>query len=145
MADPFIPSADAERLQDALEALQGEPWLDLMKRCARGGKLRDDGSSTGGGNAGGSFANRSKAQQRVRNAIRAPQAVVKIVRSGGAGSARDLVSQLTYLSRDGELKLIERMRTVTMPCLPYMLPGCSPLSSPQIAKRLSAACPALSA
>lgn len=108
MADPFISSADAERLQDALKALQGEPWLDLMKRRARGGKLRDDGSVTGGGgDAGGSFANRQKSQQRVRNAIRAPQAVVKIVRSGGAGSARDLVSQLTYLSREGELTLDE--------------------------------------
>ena len=111
MADPFIPSSDPERLPDSLTELQGDPLFELEWRRAFAAKLRERANPLGGGSesvpAGGRFAYRLSSQQRIRNAIRAPQSVVKIVRGGGAGSRRDLETQLTYLSRDGELALDE--------------------------------------
>ena len=104
-------SNGAEPLPDFLVALQGDPLLELEWRRALGGMLRERANRQGGGSdaapAGGRFAYRLNTQQRIRNAIRAPQAVVKIVRGGGAGSSRDLDSQLNYLSRGGELALDE--------------------------------------
>ena len=56
---------------------------------------------------GGRFAYRLSDRQRIGNAMGAPQALVKIVRKGGAATRGDLVSQLSYLSREGELVLDE--------------------------------------
>ena len=111
MADPFVPKSDDEPLPDFLALLQGDPWIEFRWKKALVTQLREQRTPKAGGSdsasAGGRFAYRLNTQQRIRNAIRAPQAVVKIVRGGGAGSAGDLNSQLTYLSRDGELALDE--------------------------------------
>ena len=104
-------SSGVEPLPDFLVALQGDPLLELEWRRSLGAMLRERANPKGGGSdaapAGGRFAYRLTGKQRIRNAIRAPQAVVKIVRGGGAGSAGDLDSQLNYLSRGGELALDE--------------------------------------
>lgn len=111
MTDRFTISSDTEPLPDFLDALQGAPFIELRWKKALVTKLREGRTPTAGGteagSTGGRFAYRLSTNQRIRNAIRAPQAVVKIVRGGGAGSSRDLESQLTYLSRNGELALDE--------------------------------------
>lgn len=111
MADWSRMTSDNEALPDFLAELEDDPLLAVRWRKAIGAKMREVCASSAGGGSdgkrGGRFAYRLDARQRIGNAIRAPQAVVKIVRGGGAASARDLVSQLTYLSRDGELALDE--------------------------------------
>lgn len=111
MVDRSAHSPDAERLPDFLAELQGDPWIEFRWKNALATMMREQRTPKDGGtdsaSAGGRFAYRLNRKQRIRNAIRAPQAVVKIVRGGGAGSARDLNSQLTYLSRGGELALDE--------------------------------------
>lgn len=111
MTDPFISSSEIETEPDFLSALQGDPWIEFRWKKALVAKFREQRTLGGGGSesasAGGRFAYRLSSPQRIRNAIRAPQAVVKIVRGGGAGSGRDLQSQLAYLSRNGELALDE--------------------------------------
>ena len=104
-------ASDRDALPDFMAELEDDPLLAIRWRKAIGAKMRDISAPNAGGGSngprGGRFAYRLDARQRIGNAIRAPQAVVKIVRGGGAGSARDLASQLTYLSRDGELALDE--------------------------------------
>ena len=107
MADPFDPKPESQSLPDFLLALQGDPWLELEWRRGLAAKAREHAKQSHGDSGGGRFAYRLSSRQRIRNAIRAPQAVVKIVRGGGAASGRDLESQLTYLSRNGELALDE--------------------------------------
>lgn len=111
MASRPNQSNGAERLPDFLVALQGDPFIEIRWKKALVTRLREQKTPKDGGSestrTGGRFAYRLNATQRIRNAIRAPQAVVKIVRGGGAGSAGDLDSQLNYLSRDGELALDE--------------------------------------
>ena len=101
--------AEDEQLPDFLALLQDDPWLELAWRRAMGAMAREQNVLRGGESSspGARFGYRLNAQQRIGNAIRAPQAVVKVVRGGGAGSRRDLESQLTYLSREGELVLDE--------------------------------------
>ena len=101
--------SDDEQLPDFLALLQDDPWLELAWRRAMGAMAREQNLLRGGESSspGSRFGYRLNAQQRIGNAIRAPQAVVKVVRGGGAGSRRDLESQLTYLSREGELVLDE--------------------------------------
>ena len=101
--------ADDEQLPHFLALLQDDPWLELAWRRAMGAMAREQNLLRGGESSspGSRFGYRLNAQQRIGNAIRAPQAVVKVVRGGGAGSRRDLESQLTYLSREGELVLDE--------------------------------------
>ena len=107
MADSSDPKPESQSLPDFLLALQGDPWLELEWRRGLAAKARERAKQAHGDSGDGRFAYRLDAAQRIRNAIRAPQAVVKIVRGGGAGSRRDLETQLTYLSRDGELALDE--------------------------------------
>lgn len=107
MADSSDPKPESQSLPDFLLALQGDPWLELEWRRGLAAKAREHAKQSHGDSGGGRFAYRLNAAQRIRNAILAPQAVVKIVRGGGAASGRDLESQLTYLSRNGELTLDE--------------------------------------
>ena len=108
--DPEVP-ADAQELHDFLAELQGDPWIELRWKRGLASRFRDLARSAdqgGEGRArGGRFAYRLSDSQRIGNAIGAPQAMVKIVRKGGASSRGDLVSQLSYLSREGELVLEE--------------------------------------
>jgi len=108
MVDRINKSVEDEKVPDFLALLQDDPWLEVAWRRALGAMAREQNMLTGGESApAGRFGYRLNTQQRIRNAIRAPQAVVKVVRGGGAGSRRDLESQLNYLSRDGELALDE--------------------------------------
>ena len=111
MADRSAQSPNAERLPDFLAELQGDPWIEGRWKKALATMMREQKTPKDGGTesarTGGRFSYRLNSKQRIGNAIRAPQAVVKIVRGGGAGSARDLGSQLNYLSRSGELALDE--------------------------------------
>ena len=98
-------------LPDFLDELQGDPWIELRWKRGLAIRFRDLARSgdQGGGDRvrGGRFAYQLSDRQRIGNAIGAPQAMVKIVRKGGASSRNDLVSQLSYLSREGELVLEE--------------------------------------
>ena len=107
---PEVP-ADAQDLPDFLAELQGDPWIELRWKRGLASRFRDlarFGDQGGEDRArGGRFAYRLSDSQRIGNAIGAPQAMVKIVRKGGACSRSDLVSQLSYLSREGDLVLEE--------------------------------------
>ena len=102
---------DAQDLPDFLAELQGDPWIELRWKRGLASRFRDltrSGAQGGEDRArGGRFAYRLSDSQRIGNAIGAPQAMVKIVRKGGAASRSDLISQLSYLSREGELVLEE--------------------------------------
>jgi len=90
--------------------MEEDPWLAIKWKRGLVRKMRDFATASGGdGNRrpGGRFAYHLTNRQRIGNAIGAPQAMVKIVRNGGAASSSDLVSQLSYLSREGELTLDE--------------------------------------
>ena len=87
-----------------------DPWLEIKWKRGIVRQMRDFAQESGGEDSrrrGGRFAYQLSNRQRIGNAIGAPQAMVKIVRNGGAGSSRDLISQLSYLSREGELTLDE--------------------------------------
>ena len=103
--------ADAQKLPDFLAELQGDPWIELRWKRGLASRFRNLARSGDGGGEdrvrGGRFAYQLSDSQRIGNAIGAPQAMVKIVRKGGASSRSDLVSQLSYLSREGELVLEE--------------------------------------
>ncbi len=105
------PPAEAQELPDFLAELQGDPWIELRWKRGLASRFRNLARSgdQGGGDRvrGGRFAYQLSDRQRIGNAIGAPQAMVKIVRKGGASSRNDLVSQLSYLSREGELVLEE--------------------------------------
>ena len=108
--DPEAP-ADAQELPDFLAELQGDPWIELRWKRGLANRFRDLARSGDQGGEdrvrGGRFAYRLSDRQRIGNAIGVPQAMVKIIRKGGASSRSDLVSQLSYLSREGELILEE--------------------------------------
>ena len=90
--------------------MEEDPWLEIKWKRGLVRKMRDFARDSGGEDShrrGGRFAYQLSNRQRIGNAIGAPQAMVKIVRKGGAGSSGDLVSQLSYLSREGELTLDE--------------------------------------
>jgi len=90
--------------------MEEDPWLAIKWKRGLVRKMRDFAQDSGGDGTrrpGGRFAYHLSNRQRIGNAIGAPQAMVKIVRNGGAGSSSDLVSQLSYLSREGELTLDE--------------------------------------
>ena len=107
---PEVP-ADAQELPDFLAELQGDPWIELRWKRSLASRFRDLARSGDQGGEdrvrGGRFAYRLSDSQRIGNAIGAPQAMVKIVRKGGAASRCDLISQLSYLSREGDLVLEE--------------------------------------
>ena len=54
---------------------------------------------------GGRFAYQLRDEQRLKNVAGVPQAIVKVIPSGGVGSRGELVAQLNYLSRDGAQEL----------------------------------------
>jgi len=90
--------------------LEEDPWLEIKWKRGLVRKMRDFARESGGDESrrrGGRFAYQLSNRQRIGNAIGAPQAMVKIVRNGGVRSSRDLISQLSYLSREGELTLAE--------------------------------------
>ena len=100
--DAHLPAFIAEMEED--------PWLEIKWKRGLVRKMRDFARDSGGEDSrrrGGRFAYQLSNRQRIGNAIGAPQAMVKIVRNGGAGSSSDLISQLSYLSREGELTLDE--------------------------------------
>ena len=104
-------SAGEPALPDFLAELQGDPWIEIRWKRGLARKMHDLSRSDGGGDdvrsRGGRFAYQLSNRQRIGNAIRAPQSMVKVVRKGGASSKGDLVSQLSYLAREGELVLDE--------------------------------------
>ena len=90
--------------------MEEDPWLEIKWKRGLVRKMRDFARDSGGEDSrqhGGRFAYQLSNRQRIGNAIGAPQAMVKIVRKGGAGSSGDLISQLSYLSREGDLTLDE--------------------------------------
>lgn len=93
---------------DFVDQLMGAPWIELEWRKGLRAKVEayrappsrgEDGPVRRGG---GRFASRLSDAQRVKNAVRAPQAVVKIIRKGGVADRGGLNAQLDYLSRNGK-------------------------------------------
>ena len=95
---PSLPEAVTELEED--ERRRGFVWRSGLESRA----LRSAGSGLGD-TMGGRFAYTLRDEQRVRNVARVPQAIVKVIPGGGVGSRGELVAQLNYLSRDGDLEL----------------------------------------
>jgi len=93
---------------DFVDQLMGEPWIELEWRKGIRAKVEaykappSQGEDASAWRAGGRFASHLSDTQRVKNAVRAPQAVVKIIRKGGVADRGGLNAQLDYLSRNGE-------------------------------------------
>jgi len=93
---------------DFVDQLMGEPWIELEWRKGIRAKVEaykappSQGEDASARRAGGRFASHLSDTQRVKNAVRAPQAVVKIIRKGGVADRGGLNAQLDYLSRNGE-------------------------------------------
>ena len=108
---PTIETTEQDaRLPAFIAEMEEDPWLEIKWKRGLVRKMRDFARDSGGEDShrrGGRFAYKLSNRQRTGNAIGAPQAMVNIVRKGGAGSSADLVSQLSYLSREGELTLDE--------------------------------------
>ena len=95
---PSLPEAVTELEED--ERRRGFVWRSGLESRA----LRSAGSDAGD-TMGGRFAYTLRDEQRVRNVARVPQAIVKVIPGGGVGSRGELIAQLNYLSRDGDLEL----------------------------------------
>ena len=95
---PSLPEAVTELEED--ERRRGFVWRSGLESRA----LRSAGSGAGD-SMRGRFAYTLRDEQRVRNVARVPQAIVKVIPGGGVGSRGELVAQLNYLSRDGDLEL----------------------------------------
>ena len=101
---------------DFIEQLEDDPWIEMEWRRGLFGKTREESVQRGGGGSGGGRYNyRLRPEQRVKNAQRIPQAVVKIIPGGGCSGRGQLAAQLNYLSRDGELELEEGYREFRNP------------------------------
>lgn len=100
-------------LPDFIEQLQDDPLVELEWRRGLFGKMRDETVRRDGG--GGRYNYRLRPEQRVKNAQKIPQAVVKIIPGGGCSGRGQLTAQLNYLSRDGDLELEEGYREFRNP------------------------------
>ena len=96
-----------------VEQLQDDPLIELEWRRGLFGKTREESARRDGG--GGRYNYRLRPEQRVKNAQRIPQAVVKIIPGGGCSGRGQLTAQLNYLSRDGDLELEEGYRDFRNP------------------------------
>ena len=96
-----------------VEQLEDDPWIEMGWRRGLFGKTREESARRDGG--GGRYNYRLRPEQRVKNAQRIPQAVVKIIPGGGCSGRGQLTAQLNYLSRDGDLELEEGYREFRNP------------------------------
>ena len=96
-----------------IEQLQDDPLIELEWRRGLFGKMRGESTRRDGG--GGRYNYRLRPEQRVKNAQKIPQAVVKIIPGGGCSGRGQLTAQLNYLSRDGDLELEEGYREFRNP------------------------------
>jgi len=107
-------SMDQPPTPNFVEQLEDDPWIEMEWRRGLFGKTREESARRDGGD-GGRYNYRLRPEQRVKNARKVPQAVVKIIPGGGCSGRGQLVAQLNYLSRDGDLELEEGYREFRNP------------------------------